>query len=74
MVWLRWPPVECGHQVAVSGSGGYEFVVAVLEVLPAVEQLLFEVDQPRSQCWAVVGFGESSGPEFGGCPDAFAIA
>jgi hypothetical protein len=49
MVRLRWPPVECRHQVAVGRSGGGEFVVAVLEVLLAVEQLLFEVGQPCAE-------------------------
>jgi hypothetical protein len=41
-VVLARSAVECGDQVAVGGAGCEEFVVAVLEVLAAVEELLFE--------------------------------
>ena len=39
---VRGAAVEPCHQVAVGGAGGGYFVVAVLEVLPLVEELLFE--------------------------------
>jgi hypothetical protein len=51
--------VEGGHQVAVSGAGGGEVVVAVLEVLASVEEFLFEFDNPRTESADFVGSGEA---------------
>jgi hypothetical protein len=41
-VVLACSAVERGDQVAVGGAGGGELIVAVVEVLAAVEELLFE--------------------------------
>ena len=54
---IRGAAVEPCHQVAVGGAGCGEFVVAVLEVLAAVEELLFE-------------FGDLEGAGFVGAGEA----
>ena len=52
--------VEPCHQVAVGGAGGGEFVVAVLEVLALVEELLFEFGNTLTESADFVGSGEAS--------------
>jgi hypothetical protein len=51
--------VQGGHQVTVSGAGGGEFVVAVLEILAWVEEFLFEFDNPLTESADFVGSGEA---------------
>ena len=51
--------VEPCHQVAVGGAGGGEFVVAVLEVLASVEELLFKFGDPLTEGADFVGSGEA---------------
>jgi hypothetical protein len=48
------------HQVAVGGAGGGEFVVAVLEVLASVEELLFEFGDPLTEGADFVGSGDAA--------------
>jgi hypothetical protein len=55
---LACSAVERGDQVAVGGAGGGEFVVAVLEVLAAVEELLFEFGDAFAEGAGFVGAGE----------------
>jgi hypothetical protein len=62
-VVLACSAVERGDQFAVGGAGGGEFVVAVLEVLAAVEQLLFEFGDAIPQGAGFVGVGETGGAE-----------
>jgi hypothetical protein len=49
--------VEGGDQVAVGGMGGAELVVAVLEALLAVEELLFEFGYSLAQSGDFRRFG-----------------
>jgi hypothetical protein len=58
-VVLACSAVECGHQVAVGGAGGGKFVVAVLEFLAAVEELLFEFGDALTEGADFVGSGEA---------------
>src|SRR5258705_8715820 len=51
----RGAAVEPCHQVAVGGAGGGKFVVAVLEVLASVEELLFEVGNTLTESADFVG-------------------
>ena len=51
--------VERGDQVAVGGAGCGEFVVAVLEVLAVVEELLFEFGDAFPEGAGFVGAGEA---------------
>ena len=55
---IRGAAVEPCHQVAVGGAGGGKFVVAVLEVLAAVEELLFEFGDSFLEGAGFVGAGE----------------
>jgi hypothetical protein len=56
----RGAAVEPCHQVAVGGAGGSKFVVAVLEVLASVEELLFEFGNTLTESADFVGSGEAS--------------
>ena len=56
---IRGAAVEPCHQVAVGGAGGGKFVVAVLEVLAAVEELLFEFGDSFLEGAGFVGAGEA---------------
>ena len=56
---VRGAAVEPCHQVAVGGAGGGEFVVAVLEVLALVEELLFEFGDALTESADFVGSGEA---------------
>ena len=56
---IRGAAVELCHQVAVGGAGGGKFVVAVLEVLAAVEELLFEFGDSFLEGAGFVGAGEA---------------
>jgi hypothetical protein len=56
---IRGAAVEPCHQVAVGGAGGGKFVVAVLEVLAAVEELLFEFGDSFAEGAGFVGAGEA---------------
>jgi hypothetical protein len=56
---VRGAAVEPCHQVAVGGAGGGKFVVAVLEVLAPVEELLFEFGNTRTERADFVGSGEA---------------
>ena len=56
---VRGAAVEPCHQVAVGGAGGGEFVVAVLEVLASVEELLFEFGDAFAEGADFVGSGEA---------------
>src|SRR5258705_13878905 len=56
----RGAAVEPCHQVAVGGAGGGKFVVAVLEGLASVEELLFEFGNTRTESADFVGSGEAS--------------
>jgi hypothetical protein len=47
--------VEPCHQVAVGGAGDGKFVVAVLEVLASVEELLFEFGNTLTESADFVG-------------------
>ena len=58
-VVLACSAVERGDQVAVGGAGCGEFVVAVLEVLAAVEELLFEFGDAFAEGAGFVGAGEA---------------
>ena len=58
-VVLACSAVERGDQVAVGGAGCGEFVVAVLEVLAAVEELLFEFGDEFPEGAGFVGAGEA---------------
>jgi hypothetical protein len=58
-VVLACSAVERGDQVAVGGAGRGEFVVAVLEVLAAVEELLFEFGDEFPEGAGFVGAGEA---------------
>jgi hypothetical protein len=60
MLVVRGAAVEPCHQVAVGGAGGGKFVVAVLEVLAAVEELLFEFGDAFLEGAGFVGAGEAS--------------
>ena len=51
--------VEPCHQVAVGGAGGGEFVVAVLELVSPVEELLFEFGDALTESADFVGSGEA---------------
>jgi len=51
--------VEPCHQVAVGGAGGGEFVVAVLEVVALIEELLFEFGNAFPKSADLVGWGEA---------------
>jgi hypothetical protein len=57
---VRGAAVEPCHQVAVGGAGGGKFVVAVLEVLALVEELLFEFGNTHTESADFVGSGEAS--------------
>jgi hypothetical protein len=62
--WSRLPvvrgaAVEPCHQVAVGGAGGGYFVVAVLEVLPLVEELLFELGDVLTESADFVDSGKA---------------
>jgi hypothetical protein len=57
---VRGAAVEPCHQVAVGGAGGGKFVVAVLEVLALVEELLFEFGSALTESADFVGSGEAS--------------
>jgi hypothetical protein len=59
MLVVRGAAVEPCHQVAVGGAGGGKFVVAVLEVLAAVEELLFEFGDSFLEGAGFVGAGEA---------------
>lgn len=54
-----WSPVERRNQVAVSCSGRREFVVAVLQVLATIKELLFEFCDSFAQRADFVSSGES---------------
>ena len=56
---LACSAVERGDQVAVGGAGCGEFVVAVLEVLASVEELLFEFGDAFPESAGFVGAGEA---------------
>ena len=56
---VRGAAVELCHQVAVGGAGGAKFVVAVLEVLALVEELLFELGNALPESAGFVGAGEA---------------
>jgi hypothetical protein len=56
---VRGAAVETCHQVAVGGAGGGKFVVAVLEVLASVEELLFEFGNTLTESADFVGSGEA---------------
>jgi hypothetical protein len=56
---LACSAVERGDQVAVGGAGCGKFVVAVLEVLAAVEELLFEFGDAFAEGAGFVGAGEA---------------
>ena len=56
---VRGAAVEPCHQVAVGGAGGGKFVVAVLEVLALVEELLFELGNALTESADFVGSGEA---------------
>ena len=58
-VVLACSAVERGDQVAVGGAGCGDFVVAVLEVLAAVEELLFEFGDAFPEGAGFVGAGEA---------------
>ena len=58
-VVLACSAVERGDQFAVGGAGCGEFVVAVLEVLAAVEELLFEFGDAFAEGAGFVGAGEA---------------
>jgi hypothetical protein len=51
--------VEGGDQVAVGDTGGAELVVAVLEALLAVEELLFEFGYSLAHSGDFVGSGKA---------------
>ena len=57
--WWLWSAVEGCHQVSVGGAGGCEFVVAVLELVLPVEELLFEFGGPLSEGADFVVSGET---------------
>ena len=59
--------VELGHEFAVGGAGGGEFVVAFFELEPQVDGLLFERDDLLLELVDVVG-----GAEAGLAPGLFA--
>ena len=56
---LACSAVERGDQFAVGGAGCGEFVVVVLEVLAAVEELLFEFGDAFAEGAGFVGAGEA---------------
>jgi hypothetical protein len=56
---LACSAVERGDQVAVGGAGCGEFVVAVLEVMAAVEELLFEFGDAFAEGAGFVGSGDA---------------
>jgi hypothetical protein len=58
-VELLQAAVEPCHQVAVGGAGGREFVVAVLELMATVEELLFEFGDPLPDGADFVGSREA---------------
>ena len=68
---VRGAAVEPCHQVAVGGAGGGEFVVAVLEVLALVEELLFELGNAFPESADFVGSGEAGVVEDLARPVAF---
>ena len=68
---VRGVAVEPCHQVAVGGAGGGKFVVAVLEVLPLVEELLFELGDVLTENADFVGSGKACVGEDLARPAAF---
>ena len=56
---VRGAAVEPCHQVAVGGAGGGYFVVAVLEVFPLVEELLFELGDVLTESADFVDSGKA---------------
>jgi hypothetical protein len=59
--------VELGHELAVSGAGGGEVVVTVLELELHVDDMLFEGGDPGLELFGVVGAADA-----GLAPDLFA--
>ena len=56
--WL-WSPVERRHQLPVGGAGGSEFVVAVLQILLGVEELLLKFGDSVPQVGDFASWGEA---------------
>jgi hypothetical protein len=52
-----------GHEVAVGGSGGTEFVGSLLEFSAQIEDLLFQLAGAGPECLGFVGAADADGLE-----------